>query len=98
MVHGARRGDDLRRGHARHRDPVRIDLRGEALGEALEGGLLGAVAGAAAHAGRRILVGPAAGADGGAGADVDDGASLALDHVAQHELAQHERRVHVDRP
>src|SRR5438552_539818 len=44
VVDGARGRDDLRRGYARHRDAVLVDLGGEALGEPLERRLLGAIA------------------------------------------------------
>ena len=91
----ARRGHDLGRAVAGHRDAVLVDLGGQALGEALERRLLGAVEGTAGEL--RAPVGTAARADRGARRDVDDAAGAPLDHLGQHELREVERRVEVDR-
>src|SRR6185312_13663278 len=68
------------------------------LGEALERGLLGPVAGPTAGGDSRVRVRPAPRSDRGAGGDVDDGPGAPRDHVREHELAQDEGRVEVDRP
>src|SRR5262249_26065643 len=80
VIDGTRRRHDARRRHAADGDAVVLrDLLGQALGEALERRLAGAIHDAAAHGLVGVWAAPRA--DGGARADVDDGAAALGDHV-----------------
>src|SRR5579884_2781955 len=88
---------DLRWSDAGDRYTVLVDLLRQSLGEALDRSLLRPVAGATAQR-RRVRIWTAARPDRRARRDIDDASRAARDHIAEGELTEDERRVHVDCP